>query len=183
MPKLNSKQVTLVVGHPEGDGAPGERAYNTDLAYLVAEKLERLGADVYIHWHTIHSYETRMDVMRDAVNEQQPDCECCVEFHYNAYHKESANGHEFFYRGCKRLADCFEKHFSKAFPWSHARSGGVKPLMSGNGSGFLKEAPAWACLVEPFFFTNKKEMEFFAENKEELAVVYTESIEEFILTS
>jgi N-acetylmuramoyl-L-alanine amidase len=183
MGTLKNKEVALVVGHPDGEGAKGERAYNTEIAYLMADKLEKLGAVVYIHWHHISSYGSRQREMRRAVKEKLPECECCIELHYNAFYKESAHGHEFFYRGSRRLAETFHKHFSKAFEWSTARSGGVKPLMSGDGAGFLKEAPAWACLVEPFFVTNNAEKQFFTDHQDELAQCYVDSIEDFLINA
>jgi N-acetylmuramoyl-L-alanine amidase len=52
--------------------------------------------------------------------------------------------------------------------------------MSGDGAGFLREAPAWACLVEPFFITNKAEKQFFTDHKDELAECYCDAIEDFL---
>jgi N-acetylmuramoyl-L-alanine amidase len=179
MGTLENKQIALVKGHFL-DGATGEEEYNTDIAYKMAALLEQRGADVYIHWHQISSYGARQREMRRAVKEKLPDCACCVELHYNAFHKESVNGHEFFYRGSKRFAECFQQRFSDAFEWSTARCGGVKPLMSGDGAGFLREAPAWACLVEPFFITNKAEKQFFTDHKDELAECYVDAIEDFL---
>jgi N-acetylmuramoyl-L-alanine amidase len=179
MKTLEGKEISLVIGHC-GDGATGEESYNTDIAYKMAGLLESRGADVLIHHHHIVSYGARQRAMREAIKEQQPDCACCIELHYNAYHKESVSGHEFFYRGSKKLAKCFQKRFSKAFPFSTARCGGVKPLMSGDGSGFLREAPAWACLLEPFFFTNKAEKQFFEDHQDELSECNVDAIEDFL---
>ena len=178
--KLATREIALVVGHPDGEGAKGERDYNTEIAYQMAAILEDKGADVYIHFHTISSYGARQREMRRAVKAELPNCDCCIELHYNAYYKESANGHEFFYRGSRLLAECFQQRFADAFEWSKPRSGGVKPLMSGDGAGFLREAPAWACLVEPFFITNDKEKQFFTDHKDVLAEVYCDAIQDFL---
>jgi N-acetylmuramoyl-L-alanine amidase len=180
MSKLQNQEVALVVGHPDGEGAIGERDYNTSLAYKMADLLESRGATVYIHWHHISSYGARQREMRRAVKEKLPDCACCIELHYNAYHKESAHGHEWFYRGSRRLAQCFESRFSKALEWSKPRSGGVKQHTSGDGAGFLEQAPAWACLLEPFFITNKAEKQFFENHQDELAECNVDSIEDFL---
>jgi N-acetylmuramoyl-L-alanine amidase len=181
MSKLQNKQIALVVGHERGGGAAGERSYNLALAIIMRDILEERCAAVYVHKHHEKSYGVRQDEMRAAVKEALPDCACCIELHYNSYESPNAQGHEFFYRGCKRIAECFRDRFQEDFPWSRGRqSNGIMKQITGNGSGFLRKAPAWACLVEPFFESNAKEREYFMGHQAKLATSYCNAIEDFL---
>jgi N-acetylmuramoyl-L-alanine amidase len=145
------------------------------------DTLAEQGYDVYIHYHTVRSYGRRQDEMREAIKSKQPDCAVCVELHYNGYSNPAANGHEFLYRGSKRLAGCFRDEFQKDFSWSTARrDNGLLHQPVGNGAGFLKKAPAWAVIVEPFFESNVRENDYFTTHQTKLADSYCRAINCFL---
>jgi N-acetylmuramoyl-L-alanine amidase len=99
MDNLTGKNVAIIVGHEPGGGAAGERAYNMALSVIMRDILRDNGAHVYLHTHHTKAYGQRMREMRAAIKLMMPDCDACVELHFNGYYKESANGHEFLYRG------------------------------------------------------------------------------------
>jgi N-acetylmuramoyl-L-alanine amidase len=178
---IEGKEIALVVGHEPGGGAAGERTYNLALAIMMRDNLEARGAVVYIHKHHEKSYGVRQDEMRAAVKEELPDCACCIELHYNSFGDPTKKGHEIFYRGCKRIAECFRDRFQSDFPWSVARrSNGIEKRLKGNGAGFLRKAPAWACLLEPFFESNAKEREYFMSHPMKLSDCNCNAIEDFL---
>lgn len=184
MDNLIGRKIAIVVGHEPGGGAEGERSFNMSLSVIMRNRLVSSGADVYIHHHKIRSYGARQDAMRDAVNDNMPDCDVCVELHFNSYDKEAAHGHEFLYNGSKALAEAFRDEFQASFPWSTARADdGIKHTPTGRGSGFLRKAPAWAVLVEPFFDSNKKEHDYFTGRQTCLAETYCEGLDTFFYGS
>ena len=175
------KQIALIVGHEPGGGARGEREYNIAIAKIMQDTLEGEGHKVYVHYHQTRGYGRRQTEMKDAVNKMLPDCDVCVELHYNGYDDPSANGHEFLYRGSRKLAECFRNDFQNTFDWSTARrNNGILHQPTGNGAGFLKKAPAWAVIVEPFFESNSKEREYFFSHQTKLSDSYCRSINQFL---
>ena len=175
------KEIAIIVGHERGGGARGERDYNIGIANIMATTLEDQGHKVYIHYHQTQPYGQRQSEMMAAVNDKMPDCRVCVELHYNSYSDPSANGHEFLYRGSRSLAECFRNDFQNTFPFSKARrDNGIFKRMSGRGSGFLKKAPAWAVIVEPFFESNHDERDYFFARQTKLADSYCRAINQFI---
>jgi N-acetylmuramoyl-L-alanine amidase len=181
MKNLYNREVALVVGHTPHAGAEGEWDWNTTVAAFMVVELESLGIEVYSHKHTIQSYGARQDEMAKKVKYHLPNCEVVIELHYNAYSKSSANGHEFLFNATPSLSAALQKRFSNEYPWSVARSGGVKQRSSGDGAGFLIKAPAASCITEPFFITNPKEKEFFEGLAEEVAGIYVLGICDFLL--
>ena len=180
MNNLKGKKIAIIVGHEPGGGASGERSYNKSLAVIMRNKLVEQGAEVYIHHHHTKAYSRRMSEMRAGIKSHMPDCDACVELHFNGYYKQSANGHEFLYRGSKSLAEAFRDEFQLAFPDSRARAeNGIHHSPTGRGAGFLKQAPAWAVLVEPFFGSNPTESEFFMSRQTCLAHCYCRGLNTF----
>lgn len=180
MNNLKGKNIAIIVGHEPGGGAEGERAYNLALSVIMRNILTGHGAEVCIHHHHASAYGRRMREMKEAINQIMPDCDVCVELHFNGYHKESAHGHEFMYRGSRKLAEAFRDEFQASFPWSTARAdNGIRHAPTGNGAGFLKQAPAWAVLVEPFFGSNHKESEYFMGRQTCLAETYIKGLDKF----
>jgi len=184
MKKLTNKQIAIVVGHEVGGGSKGEREYQCKVASHMEDLLEDLGASVYVHTHTIKAYDVRQRIMRREVLTNLPNSDCTIELHYNSFDLESANGHEFFYRGAQGLAECFRDEWQAAFPNSVARrSNGIEKRTRGDGAGFLKHSPSWACLVEPFFESNDDEWDFFKDKHLEVAEVYVRAIARFLTKS
>jgi N-acetylmuramoyl-L-alanine amidase len=175
-----NKEIALVVGHTPHAGAEGEWEWNKVCANAMKAELEAMGAKVYLHMHTIKSYGARQDEMARCVKRELPDCKAVIELHYNAYDEEQANGHEFLYNATPALSEALQKRFSEAYPWSVARSGGVKQRSSGDGAGFLIKAPAASCITEPFFVTNGKEEEFFRAREERVASIYVQGLCDYL---
>lgn len=173
-------QIAIVRGHPMGEGARGETAWNEILCDHMVSQLTERGADVYVHNHTVSSYGRRQDIMRDAVNRELPDCKVVLEAHYNSYSKPSACGHEFLFANTSALAKAIQKRFSAKYPWSKARGGGVQQVLSGNGAGFLIKAPAASVITEPFFESNQNEMAEFRTAQAEVAAIYVRGIEDYL---
>jgi N-acetylmuramoyl-L-alanine amidase len=85
-----------------------------------------------------------------------------------------------FIGGSRRLAEAFRDEFQLAFPESRARAeNGIHHAPSGRGAGFLKQAPAWAVLVEPFFGSNPEEAALFMGSQTKLARAYCKGLNKF----
>ena len=171
---LRDKQIAIVVGHQPGGGAVGERSYNKKVANHMRSILATYGAEVFVYEHSIKSYGARQRAMKAAVAEALPECFVVFELHYDGYlPRPSAAGHHFKYRGAEALAKFTQQEWVRRFPRSRPRfDKGIHHCTSGNGSGFLREAPGWAILTEPFFITNAAEKAFFANRHREIANVY-----------
>ena len=120
--------------------------------------------------------------MRAAIKSAQPNNFVCVELHYDAVSWSSPNGHHFQYLGSKELATCFAQTWQKRFPQSNPRGDnkkGIKYNPRGNGAGFLRKAPGWAVLTEPFFISNPQEKEFYKDKHKEVGGCFVLSIAKF----
>lgn len=178
---LKGKQIAVIVGHQPGGGAAGEREFNKEVAEHMKGILEDLGADVFYYQHKLKSYGARQRAMAAAVKSEQPSSDVCIELHYDAVSYPGPAGHHFQYRGAKKLAEAIRDEFQKAYPDSKPRrDNGIMHNTSDNGSGFLKAAPGWACLTEPFFRSNPEEWEFFKDKQREIAEVYCRGIARFL---
>ena len=174
---LKGVEIAVIPGHQPGGGAQGERIYNKKVARFMQSICESKGATIFYYEHKIRAYGARQDDMRTAVKAALPNCFMVHELHYDGYKpRPEAAGHHFKYRGAKKLAQFTQEEFLSHFPQSHARSWNAAPGLhhctSGNGAGFLKKAPGWAILTEPFFITNPAERAFFKGREEELALIY-----------
>ena len=178
---LKGKQIGIVVGHEPGGGASGERTYQKIVGKHMVEILEAEGAKVFYYEHKLKSYGARQRAMKVAVKNALPDCWSVIELHYDGYKPSpSASGHHFQYRGAKVLASAIRDEFQKRYPQSKAREdNGIKHNPKGNGAGFLRESPGWACLVEPYFITNPGEKVFFKDKHRDLAEVYCIGLSKF----
>ena len=180
MKNLKDKNIAIIVGHEPGGGAAGERSYNAALAVIMRDTLRKHGANVYLHQHHTKGYGQRMREMRAAILSKMPHCDACIELHFNSYYKESAHGHEFMFRGSRSLAEAFRDEFQLSFPNSTPRAdNGIRHSPTGRGAGFLKQAPAWAVLVEPFFGSNHDESQFFMGRQTCLAETYCRGLNKF----
>jgi len=178
---LREKQIAIVVGHQPGGGAAGERNYNLKVANHMRSILATYGAEVFVYEHSIKSYGARQRAMKAAVAEALPECFIVFELHYDGYlPRPEAAGHHFKFRGAEALAKFTQQEWVRRFPRSRPRfDNGIHHCTSGNGSGFLKEAPGWAILTEPFFITNAGEKAFFANRHKEIADVYCHAAARF----
>ncbi len=180
---LKGIEIALVIGHEPGGGASGERSWNIKCAKFLKRKLEKRGASVIIYYHKIRSYSARQNAMRSAVKRLQPNNKICIEFHYDAVSSKYPNGHHFQYVSTKGklLASAFRDQWQKRYPQSRTRRGstGIYKNTKGNGAGFLKKAPGYATLLEPFFRSNPAEWAFFKDKHEEVSSVYDAAIVQF----
>lgn len=180
---LEGKNVCLVVGHEPGGGAKGERVWNTKVAKILAKKLEAKGCEVFIYMHRTRAYTQRCREMRAGVKKHMPDADCVLLMHYNSVDYPGAEGHEFHYYGVRSFASELRDSWQKKFPWSRARQdNGILQNRNGRGSKMLKFAPAPACLTEPFFNSNPKELAALNDAHEEVADCYDEAITNFLLS-
>lgn len=179
---IKGKEVAVIIGHQPGGGAKGERTYNKKVGLRMKEFLESFGAKVFLYEHRTKSYGKRQKEMKEAVNKAQPNNFVCIELHYDAVSYNSAKGHHFQYRGAFKLAFFIADTFQGYFPHSQKRGdnkSGTKLNRTGNGSGFLKEAPGWATLVEPYFISNDAEAEFYKDKYNDIADIYSIGIMKF----
>lgn len=178
---LQDKEIAIVIGHEPGGGAEGERSYNLKVANHMRSILATYGARVFVYQHSIKSYGARQRAMNEAVAAALPECFIVFELHFDAYiPRPEASGHHFKYRGAEALARFTQQEWVRRFPRSRPRvDNGLHHCTTGNGSGFLKEAPGWAVLTEPFFITNSEEKSFFANRHKEIADVYCTAAAQF----
>jgi hypothetical protein len=170
----------LAAGHEPGGGAKGERAWNIRCAKRLARMLVDAGARVYYYEHRRKAYARRQAEFAAAVEREAPVCLAVLELHYDAVETQSVGGHHFQYRGAPELAGAIRDEWQRRFPNSRPRyDDGVRRNLDGNGAGFLKMAPAWACLTEPFFRSNPEEWDFYKGKITEVAEVYACGLADF----
>lgn len=174
-------EVAVVVGHVYGEP---EQMFNYGVAgYLKVRLEEKYGCFVYLHVHGIKAYTARINEMTKAIVAEQPHNKVCVELHYNGSERKEAEGHHFQYNRSEKLArsmrDAWENHFPAS---KRTMDDGLYHNTDGNGSYFLKKAPGWACLCEPFFWTNPKERAFYSTKQKAIAYAYAEGIVNFLKT-
>lgn len=177
---LTGKQIALIPGHEPGGGAEGERDWNIDVALHMDVALRNLGADPMIYYHTTRSYSQRMIEMSKAIKKEQPNNWACVELHYDAVDIPGPSGHHFQYLGSKLLAECFRDVWQVKYPNSRPRrDDGIMHNTQDNGAGFLRQAPGWAVLCEPFFHSNRAELAYYQGKQKEVAYVYVKALKLF----
>jgi len=194
LPRANGEQIAICVGHTltgHGSGylnqfvaTKNERTWNAEVANLVRDILEQQGASPEIYFRTIGSYSKFTADSASQIRRRQPRCKAALELHYNAFTDPKSNGYEFIHYSSNggRLARALATAFQEQFPDKRMRHDrGVLKLSSGRGTGWLKKVPPPAVIAEPFFASNQKEMKFFDQKKEELAVAYAEGLLEFVL--
>ena len=122
------------------------------------------------------------------INSVAKDGDFAIEFHYNSYHIEAAQGSEYLYyptsTGGLKLATILRDNISEimgfALRTNDKSKQGLRPTSTGNGSTVLKKTKCVTVLIEPFFITNPVEFEKATENRKELAKAIIKSIEEYI---
>ena len=122
------------------------------------------------------------------INAVAEDGDFAIEFHYNAYDIESAQGSEYLYyptsKGGLKLATILRDNISETMGFvlrtNDKSKQGLRPTSTGNGSPVLKKTKCVTVLIEPFFITNPGEFEKATENKKELAEAIVKSIKEYI---
>jgi N-acetylmuramoyl-L-alanine amidase len=78
------------------------------------------------------------------------------------------------------LARAFADAWQFRFPASKPRQDkGIYHTPTGDGAGFLRKAPGFAILTEPFFHSNPDENRFFADKHMSVAKVYCAAISAF----
>tara|TARA_R100001510_G_C7656990_1_gene217890 strand:- start:23666 stop:24220 length:555 start_codon:yes stop_codon:yes gene_type:complete len=162
--------IALCVGHsrPNDSGASSvtgvtEWDYNSELAEMVADKLKEK-TKVYSTYKG-NGYVSAMRWLARKLDEDRVDT--AIEFHFNAA-TPKATGHEWLYwhssdQGrllSRALRDSFEDHFPQL------ASRGIKPRNKGSrGAMFLRTTSMPACIIEPFFGTNKEDWDLAVNHK------------------
>ena len=111
-----------------------------------------------------------------------------IEFHYNSFHIETAQGSEYLYyptsKGGLKLATILRDNIKQAMGFglrtNDKSKEGLRPTKEGNGASVLKNTKCVTVLIEPFFITNPVEFEKATKNKKELAEAIIKSIKEYI---
>ena len=122
------------------------------------------------------------------INAVAKDGDFAIEFHYNSYHIEAAQGSEYLYyptsKGGLKLATILRDNISEtmgfALRTNDKSKEGLRPTSTGNGSPVLKNTKCVTVLIEPFFITNPVEFEKATENRKELAGAIVKSIKEYM---
>jgi N-acetylmuramoyl-L-alanine amidase len=179
-----SKKIAICVGHSRsGDNGAttvdgeSEWEFNHPVALQMERLLRKAGHDALVFYdYKGSSYSSAMSWVAKEIRDF--GASLAVELHFNSG-PPTANGYEFLYwhRSARsgRLASCFHFEFKKAYP--QLRSRGLKPLNStSRGAAFVQRTHCPAILMEPFFGSNEKECDFFADRKDELAKVYSDAI-------
>ena len=122
------------------------------------------------------------------INAVAEDGDFAIEFHYNSFNIDSAQGSEYLYyptsKGGLKLATILRDNISEimgfALRTNDKSKQGLRPTSTGNGSPVLKKTKCVTVLIEPFFITNPVEFEKATENRKELARAIVKSIKEYM---
>ena len=122
------------------------------------------------------------------INAVAKEGDFAIEFHYNAYDIEAAQGSEYLYyptsKGGLKLATILRDNIKESMGFglrtNDKSKEGLRPTSTGNGTPVLKNTKCVTVLIEPFFITNPVEFEKATENKKELAEAIIKSIKEYI---
>ena len=122
------------------------------------------------------------------INAVAEDGDFAIEFHYNSFHIETAQGSEYLYyptsKGGLKLATILRDNIKQAMGFglrtNDKSKEGLRPTKEGNGASVLKNTKCVTVLIEPFFITNPVEFEKATENRKELAGAIVKSIKEYM---
>ena len=174
------KDIAIVVGHTKlspgacsPHGIPCEFEFNSK----IAEYLEPI-ADIYFY----DSYNLGYTAMvkKNAAKLNKKNYKLVLELHYNAA-SELANGTECLYyfanKKGKDLSVLFCEMFCKEF---HTTNRGAKALVSEKDRGFaaVYYPKATTLILEPFFGSNKGDVQRIKYNQEDYADMICDFIEE-----
>jgi N-acetylmuramoyl-L-alanine amidase len=154
-----------------------EYDFNKSLVPLIVPYLE-VPYKVYDDYQA-SSYVGAMNFISRKLKED--GATSCVELHFNAA-SPSAHGHEWLYwetsKGGKRLAESFNNAMQEEYP--DIRPRGIKSRTHRQrGSLFLRKTPCYACIAEPFFGSNRGDVDIIMSNLSQLAKVYADGINNF----
>ena len=154
-----------------------EYDFNKVLVPLIVPFLE-VPYKVYDDYHA-SSYVGAVNYISRKLKED--GATACVELHFNAS-SPPANGHEWLHwetsSGGKRLAQSLKDAMDKEYP--EIRSRGIKSRTHRQrGSLFLRKTPCYACIAEPFFGSNRDDVDVIMSDLSRLAQVYAEGINKF----
>lgn len=159
-----------------------EHTFNSEVGRLTADLLREKGHTVHvIDDYSGSSYSGAVHWVSDRL--AKLGATVAVELHFNSAGPH-AEGHEWlhWYRSAKGqlLASCFNQTFKESFPNAKAR--GIKYVdKDDRGSLFLRITRCPAIILEPFFGSNKKETDFYTQNKATLASVYARALTNYLI--
>jgi N-acetylmuramoyl-L-alanine amidase len=154
-------EIAIVVGHTKlRQGACSPHDIQCEWAFnkALAEELSDI-ADIY--YYDSYNLGYKSMVKRNAVKMNKQDYKLVIELHYNAA-SPSANGCEALYyfrnKKTKKLAEEFCRMYVAAIG---GKNRGAKALVSKRDRGFwaVFYPTAPTIILEPFFGTNKKDVE------------------------
>lgn len=158
-----------------------EHTFNSEVGHLTANLLRKEGYAVHvIDKYSGGSYSGAIRWIADYL--KKVGATLAVELHFNSA-GPYAEGHEWlhWHRSVKgqKLASSFNQAFKESFPEAKVR--GVKPAdKEDRGSLFLRLTRCPAIILEPFFGSNKKETEFYTQNKSVLASTYAKALTDYL---
>lgn len=182
-------KVAICVGHSRaGDdgavsvGGVAEWGYNRDAAEYLFTELEKRGIDSKIfHRYAGLDYPSAMRWLAAQVKDYGADC--ALELHFNSA-GPAATGFEVLCFSANhdipstRLAKSVLDRTAKA--WPEGRNRGVKT--ANRGRVFVKSLHCPAIIVEPFFGRNRADWERWKNAQAELAGIYADGIQDWMLT-
>jgi len=179
--------IGICIGHSRaGDNGAvntngvSERTFNGEIGHLTADLLRKEGYTVHVvDKYNGGSYSSAVCWLSDHL--AKLGVTVAVELHFNSA-GPFAEGHEWlhWFRSTKgqKLASCFNQAFKETFP--DAKPRGVKAAdKEDRGSLFLRITRCPAIILEPFFGSNKKETELYAQNKQKLAAAYARALDSY----
>lgn len=168
------QRLVLAVGHSRAndkgavgfDGTTSEWDYNRTLAHFINLYIDDSIDVTIIDTYKGASYAEAMANLKLTVD---PLCaDLVVELHFNAFTSQEANGYEalFWHSSThgQQAANAFIDTFKSLFPDNTNRGPKAIQGLSERGARFLKTLKAPCVILEPFFGTNPKEWQQFAES-------------------
>lgn len=184
--------IALCLGHAR-DGDKGassttgiyEEDFNSEVMAITKKKLTILNIpSVMITHYNGGSYGAAMTFLGNKL--KQLNATLALEFHFNSA-GPTANGFEYLHWATsvnsKSLATYLNaSHSSRGVPFKNR---GVTSIKSegDRGGQFLRKTPCPAVILEPFFGSNKKEVDYYMSDKgiDLLSTIYSEGIKNYII--
>lgn len=162
---MKELKTAFVLGHTNGNqkvkdkGAFSEFLQQSEWNYFdrLTKKYPKVFENVFHHDGTITSYTHR----QKAMAERTKDYDLIIELHFNASAPQ-ANGVESLTYFSNDLMDSVGEFFCNEISTEMGiKNRGNKRITSGNGYGFLSNMRGDAILLEPFFGSNKEDVDDF----------------------
>lgn len=166
------KRVAIIVGHANSNkgaisphGIPSEFDFNSEVAKHLTDI-----ADVYYYDSYKGGYKSMVDRLFNHINKH--NYAITIELHYNSY-TPSVHGTEVLYYTSSRLGKLYASELSEMISNEFGTfNRGAKGRKTSDRGGYaLYAGKSPAVLLEPFFATNKEDVERFKGQEEKYANV------------